>query len=126
MLSTLKHPPMHTCVSDSGRAPRVCEGLQMELHEAQDLMRRIYLERDRRRGVERTILRTFQELAELSDAFLKGDDHSSINSELADVLAWVCSLANLLDVDLTQALTKKYGSGCSRCGHTPCECKDTP
>jgi NTP pyrophosphatase (non-canonical NTP hydrolase) len=98
----------------------------MDIREAQDLMRRIYLARDRARGVERTLLRTFHELGELSDAIMKGNNCEHIESEMADVFAWVCSTANLLDLDLAQALTAKYGNGCSRCRHTPCDCTDTP
>ena len=89
-------------------------------------MRRIYYERDSARGVERTLLRTFQELGELSDAILKGKSNDEVMSEVADVFAWLCSLANLIDVDLSEALDMKYGKGCSRCGKIPCECIENP
>ena len=76
----------------------------MNIREAQEMMKRIYYERDKARGIERTILRTYQELGELSDAVLRGEDQSAIVSEMADVFAWVCSVANLLGVDLGDAL----------------------
>ncbi len=98
----------------------------MDTKEAQELMRRIYIEKDIERGIERTLLRTFHELGELSDAILRGNDESHVESEVADVFAWLCSLANLLEVDLTEALDRKYGDGCSKCKKTPCECIDTP
>ena len=98
----------------------------MDTKDAQDLMRRIYLERDKERGIERTLLRTFHELGELSDAILKQYSRIEIEREVADVYAWLCSVANLLDVDLSDALVEKYGNGCSKCGKTPCECDDTP
>lgn len=98
----------------------------MEIREAQELMRLIYYQRDKARGVDRTLLRTMQELAELSDAVLKHKDRSEISDEMADVLAWLCSLANLLDIDLATALRKKYNGVCSRCHKAPCECAQEP
>ncbi len=89
-------------------------------------MRRIYYDRDKARGIERTLLRTFQELGELSDAILKGAGNDEVVGEVADVFAWLCSLANLIDVDISDALNKKYGKGCSRCGKIPCECIENP
>jgi NTP pyrophosphatase (non-canonical NTP hydrolase) len=98
----------------------------MRITDAQELMRRIYYRRDSTRGVDRTLIRTFGELGELGDAVLRKKDHAAIADEMADVLAWLCSLANLLDVDLSAALTKKYDGVCSRCKKAPCECTDTP
>ncbi len=98
----------------------------MDIAEAQKMMRRIYLERDRQRGVERTVLRTYEELAELSEAIRGAGVRDEIESEFGDVFAWLCSLANLLDVDLEKALVNKYNHVCSRCGKAPCECIDTP
>jgi NTP pyrophosphatase (non-canonical NTP hydrolase) len=99
-------------------------GEEMDVKDAQDMMRRIYLERDKERGVHRTLLRTFQELAELSEAILKEKDEAAISDEMADVFAWICSLANLLDVDLADALFAKYSDVCSRCKKAPCVCQD--
>ncbi|MFW9886567.1 MAG: MazG nucleotide pyrophosphohydrolase domain-containing protein [Candidatus Thorarchaeota archaeon] len=96
----------------------------MDIKEAQDLIRRIYIERDKDRGLERTLLRTFQELAELSDAISKDRELKHIEKEVADVFAWVISIANLLEIDLGKALLNKYNNACSRCGKTPCECLD--
>ncbi len=96
----------------------------MELKDAQNLVRNIYLKRDKERGLERTLLRTFQELAELSDAVHKEKPMQDIEEEVADVLAWVISIANLLDIDLGHALISKYNNACSRCGRNPCECID--
>jgi len=98
----------------------------MDTREAQEMMRRVYFERDRARGVDRTVLRTFQELSELSEKIMEQRNQSEIASEMADVFAWVCSLANLLNVDLSEALSEKYGDRCSRCRASPCRCDDTP
>ena len=97
----------------------------MDTKEAQDLMRRIYLEHDKARGQERTLLRTFQELGELSDAILREKGQDAISDEFADVFAWLCSLANLFEIDLSEALLKKYNNACSRCRKAPCECTDS-
>lgn len=97
----------------------------MDTREAQEIMRRVYYERDRARGVERTILRTFQELSELSEVVMENRGHDERVSEMADVFAWVCSLANLLDIDLSEALASKYADSCSRCHSAPCQCKDS-
>lgn len=96
----------------------------MEIQEAQELIRRIYLERDRNRGIDRTLLRTFEELSELSDAIHKDMPPEEIENEVADLFAWVISIANLLEIDLGEVLLKKYNNVCSRCGKTPCECDD--
>lgn len=98
----------------------------MDTKEAQELMRRIYFERDKERGLERTLLRTFQELNELSDAILQGRTREEIRNEIGDVFAWLCSIANLLDIDISEALKKKYPGVCYRCGKTPCECIESP
>jgi len=41
--------------------------------------------------------------------------------EFSDVLAWLTSLANLLEVDLTDAMAR-YAAGCPKCGASPCTC----
>ncbi|MHA1881909.1 MAG: MazG nucleotide pyrophosphohydrolase domain-containing protein [Candidatus Thorarchaeota archaeon] len=94
----------------------------MKIEEAQDLMRRVYLERDKARGMKGALHRTFQELEELNDAILNNENSEEIASEIADVFAWLCSLANLLDIDISDAFHKKYTDACSKCKKVPCEC----
>lgn len=96
----------------------------MNIKEAQDLIRRIYFERDKQRGIERTVLRTFQELGELSDAIMRKKTQAEIEEELADVFAWVISIANLLEIELGTSLLKKYNNACSKCDSSPCKCAD--
>lgn len=93
----------------------------MDIKEAQEMMRRIYLERDRARGVIGTLERTLDELEELREAILKNDS-ASILDEMGDVFAWLCSLANLLETDLSEALFNKYSDVCSKCKKSPCDC----
>ncbi len=94
----------------------------MDTKEAQDLMRRVYLERDKARGMKRALHRTFQELEELNEAILNNGNSEEIAGEIADVFAWLCSLANLLDIDISDAFHKKYTDACSRCKKVPCDC----
>ena len=97
----------------------------MDIKDAQDLIHRIYYERDKERGIDGALLRTFQELAELSDAIQTQKKEEEIDSEMADVFAWVISIANLLHIDLADALLRKYNHVCSRCGQVPCICHDS-
>ena len=46
---------------------------------------------------------------------MRKGDHAQREHEFADVLAWVASLANQVDVDLTAAV-QRYAAGCPRCG----------
>jgi NTP pyrophosphatase (non-canonical NTP hydrolase) len=46
-----------------------------------------------------------EEVGELATA-LAGDDHANKEEEFADVLAWMCTLANINDVDLEKAIEK--------------------
>lgn len=98
----------------------------MDTKDAQEMMRRIYFERDQERGLERTLLRTFQELGELSDVILREGTKDKIRDEIGDVFAWLCSLANLVKIDISEALMRKYPGICYRCGKAPCECVETP
>jgi len=92
----------------------------MDIAEFQGLMGRIYLERDRRRGVDGTFRWLIEEVGEVARA-LRGDDPDQLRHELGDVLAWLSSLANLTEVDLSEA-AGRYAEGCPRCGGIPCAC----
>ncbi len=96
----------------------------MKIEEAQEMMRNIYWDRDRARGVNGTLHRTQEELAELSAAILERACTKAIEDEIADVFAWLCSLANLLDIDVSEAFHKKYTDACSKCKQSPCTCPD--
>ncbi|MGH9132463.1 MAG: MazG nucleotide pyrophosphohydrolase domain-containing protein [Ilumatobacteraceae bacterium] len=92
----------------------------MELAALQDVIDRTYGERDRSRGIPSTVAWLTEELGELAQAVRKGT-RAEQEHELADVVAWVASLANQLDVDLTAAV-ERYANGCPRCGRLPCAC----
>jgi NTP pyrophosphatase (non-canonical NTP hydrolase) len=96
----------------------------MQLAELQDLMRRTYLERDRRRGRDATFRRMVEEVGELART-LRREDPGARAEEFSDVLAWLASLANQADVDL-EAAAARYSDGCPKCGEIPCRCPFGP
>lgn len=79
-----------------------------------------YLERDAERGVSATVAWLAEEVGELAQAVRKGSPGQQLH-ELGDVLAWLASLANQLDLSLADAASR-YGSGCPRCAAIPCTC----
>jgi NTP pyrophosphatase (non-canonical NTP hydrolase) len=81
----------------------------MQISEFQHLISEKYEKRDRQRGVPRTFLWFVEEVGELATA-LAGNNKENQREEFADVLAWLCTLANISDVDLEKAC-KKYTSG---------------
>ncbi len=81
----------------------------MEIGEFQQVIARKYKRRDQERGVPRTFLWFIEEVGELATA-LAGDDQANREEEFADVFAWLCTLANITDVDLEKACGK-YTSG---------------
>jgi len=75
----------------------------------QQFIRQRYYATDSRRGTPGTFMWFIEEVGELATA-LAGDDQANKEEEFADVLAWLCTLANINDVDLAQAV-KKYTEG---------------
>lgn len=74
----------------------------MEISEFQRLMGRLYGEADRQRGVPATVAWLCEELGELAQAVRKGTREQQLH-ELGDVLAWLASLAEQLDLSLDEA-----------------------
>lgn len=62
---------------------------------------------DRQRGWPKTFAFLIEEVGELATA-LSGEDRANLEEEFADVFAWLCTLANITDVDLATVLEKKY------------------
>lgn len=67
-----------------------------------------YESTDRARGTPKTWMWFIEEIGELSHALAKNDDRANREEEFADVVAWLCTLANINDVDLAAAIAKKY------------------
>jgi NTP pyrophosphatase (non-canonical NTP hydrolase) len=92
----------------------------MELAALQRSIERTYGARDRGRGIPVTVAWLAEEVGELARAVRKGTPDEQ-RHELADVLAWVATLANQLDIDLADAVAR-YADGCPRCGERVCAC----
>lgn len=84
----------------------------MTIAELQALIRDRYHATDSARGAPATFLWLAEEFGELAEAIARrerGDgDQDNLEEEFADVLAWLATLANISDVDLTQAVNRKY------------------
>lgn len=78
----------------------------MEIREFQDLIARRYKATDQARGVPKTFLWFMEEVGELATALASQEDRTNMEEEFADVLAWLCTLANITDVDLEKACAK--------------------
>jgi NTP pyrophosphatase (non-canonical NTP hydrolase) len=106
-----------TQASDSAAAGRP----EISLADFQQLIREMYFEKDEARGVEATFLWLIEEIGELATS-LRSGTHDERLGEFADVLAWLATIANVAGVDLTEAVARKYGSGCPGCGKMVCIC----
>ncbi|MBN1844985.1 MAG: hypothetical protein JW810_04840 [Sedimentisphaerales bacterium] len=80
----------------------------MTIKEFQQLISKQYEHRDRQRGTPGTFLWFIEEVGELATA-LAGSDQANKEEEFADVFAWLCTLANINDVDLETAIQKYRG-----------------
>ena len=97
----------------------------MNLDELQALIEEMYSAKDRERGTPATFLWLAEEIGELASALAEGT-HGQKEGEFADVFAWLVTLANINDVNLTKALRDKYGTGCPGCGRLVCSCDTKP
>lgn len=93
------------------------------LAEFQELIRKMYLEKDLARGIDGTFMWLMEEIGELATA-LRNGTQAERTAEFADVLAWLATIANVANVDLNKAVMEKYGSGCPGCGRFVCTCPD--
>jgi NTP pyrophosphatase (non-canonical NTP hydrolase) len=99
------------------------ESASISLSDFQSLIRRMYFEKDRARGVDGTFMWLMEEVGELAAALREGTPEEQA-AEFADVLAWLTTIANVAEIDLTAAVRKKYGAGCPGCGQLVCHCDD--
>lgn len=70
---------------------------------------------DRARGSARTFVWFMEEVGELATAINSVEKspadaavRKNLEEEMADVVAWLSTLANILDVDLERAIREKY------------------
>jgi NTP pyrophosphatase (non-canonical NTP hydrolase) len=98
----------------------------MDLADFQQLIDRMYSQKDRQRGSAGTFLWLMEEVGELAAAIAEDADPQSKKEEFADVMAWLVTLANVEGIDLSAALHAKYGEGCPGCGKMVCSCEEKP
>ncbi len=83
---------------------------RMHISEFQQLISRKYEKRDRERGIPATFMWFIEEVGELASA-LAANDKENKQEEFADVFAWLCTLANISNVDLERACGKYMVNG---------------
>ena len=109
----------------------------VSIRDFQQLIRKMYFEKDVARGVPGTFMWLMEEVGELSSALRETSQldpvadsrayeerRNNLKLEFADVLAWLTTIANVAEVDLNAAIMEKYGSGCPGCQQFVCVCDD--
>jgi len=96
----------------------------LQLREFQALIRQKYYETDAARGTPGTYMWFIEEVGELATALQKRAGEGGATSgdpapegEFADVLAWLCTLANINEIDLEAAVRRKYLGDDQPSGH---------
>lgn len=93
----------------------------MDIAAFQQQIADTFASRDRARGLAASIAWLCEEVGELAKAARKGTVAEQ-REELADVLAWLASVAEQLGVSLDDAAVARYGGGCPKCLAVPCAC----
>ena len=93
------------------------------IRDFQKLIRDRYFATDSARGTHATFLLLTEEFGELATALYNNnkqthggspptqDEQANLVEEFADVLAWLATLANINNVDLTEAISKYTDNG---------------
>ena len=92
----------------------------MTVTEFQRHIEDIYFKRDHDRGLAGTFMWFVEEVGELATALREGNDED-LRGEIADVFAWLSTLASMKGIELEDAI-QKYADGCPACGGNPCNC----
>jgi len=96
----------------------------MEVSEFQNLMRKLYFHQDSERGIKGTYIWLVEEIGELASLIKEQNIHKNkAAEEIADIIAWTCSVANLLEINIEEALYDKYPNKCKKCDSVPCKCR---
>lgn len=88
--------------------------MSITVADFQQLIRDRYLTTDASRGTAGTFMWFIEEVGELATALQENgpgrdptpEQRHNLEEEFADVIAWLCTLANIAEVDLERALTK--------------------
>lgn len=81
----------------------------MHISQFQQLIARKYKKRDQQRGIPATFMWFIEEVGELATALVSKDQKNK-EEEFADVFAWLCTLANISNVNLEKACAKYTGN----------------
>ncbi|MEO8406074.1 MAG: MazG nucleotide pyrophosphohydrolase domain-containing protein [Chitinophagaceae bacterium] len=76
----------------------------MEISALQKIVKDRYFETDNARGIYHTALWFHEEVGELSAAIAKGDIENA-KEEFGDVLMWMLTLANLMNIDMEEVVS---------------------
>jgi NTP pyrophosphatase (non-canonical NTP hydrolase) len=87
----------------------------------QRMILQMYGQKDAARGDAATFLWLTEEFGELATA-LRSGTREELAAEMADVLAWLATLANIRGIELGEAVMRKYGRACPGCESVPCAC----
>jgi NTP pyrophosphatase (non-canonical NTP hydrolase) len=97
----------------------------MKISEFQSLIRDLYFNKDKTRGIKPTFVWLIEEIGEFSRVIMEEEINiENASEELSDIIAWTNSLANLLEIDLESAISKKYPNMCPKCNLKPCNCSE--
>ena len=88
----------------------------LTISEFQQHIRDRYYKSDSARGTPGTFMWFIEEVGELATA-LHGDDRANLEEEFADVFAWLCTLANINDINMEAVIRAKYLAGKGPEGH---------
>jgi len=80
----------------------------MDIRAAQHAIDEFYGTKDRNRGINADLVWLGEEVGELFKAVREG---RGIEEEVADVFAWLLSVANVLGIDVETAFKNKYLTG---------------
>jgi NTP pyrophosphatase (non-canonical NTP hydrolase) len=81
----------------------------MHIKDFQQLIAERYKQRDSVRGTPQTFMWFVEEVGELATALAKETTtQTEKEEEFADILAWLCTLANINDIDIEKACIEKY------------------
>lgn len=124
--------------------PETDRSADVSIGQFQSLIKTMYFEKDQARGIPATFMWLTEEIGELASA-LRETEHArelamasedqklradfeakqkNLCEEFADVCAWLATIANVAEVDLSKALFEKYGAGCPGCEQFACTCPD--
>ena len=77
----------------------------MEISALQQIIKDRYFKTDNARGIYHTALWFHEEVGELSSAIASGDKENA-KEEFGDVLMWLLTLANLMEIDMEEVVTE--------------------